>query len=85
MRYFCLESDGSKLPSVRVEDITFAGKMRIRMKLMNNPPHIQIIDLTFLEKPKIDYVLKPVGGETFGFDIASVSLNASCKSFLVAK
>ncbi|KIJ45255.1 hypothetical protein M422DRAFT_207610 [Sphaerobolus stellatus SS14] len=57
---------------ILVEDISFTGKMRIRMKLMNNFPHVQLVDITFLEKPLIDYVLKPIGGETFGFDIASI-------------
>ena len=57
---------------ILVEDITFAGHMRIRMKLMSNFPHVQIVDLCFLEKPTIDYVLKPIGGETFGMDIANV-------------
>ncbi|KAK7064548.1 C2 domain-containing protein [Favolaschia claudopus] len=57
---------------ILVEDITFSGLMRIRMKLMSNFPHVQVVDITFLEKPVIDYVLKPVGGETFGFDIANI-------------
>ncbi|KAF5375164.1 hypothetical protein D9758_000478 [Tetrapyrgos nigripes] len=57
---------------VLVEDINFSGLMRIRMKLMTNFPHVQIVDLCFLEKPVIDYVLKPIGGETFGFDIANI-------------
>ncbi|KAG6814026.1 hypothetical protein H0H92_003876 [Tricholoma furcatifolium] len=57
---------------VLVEDITFSGLMRIRMKLMSNFPHVQIVDFCFLEKPVIDYVLKPIGGDTFGFDIANI-------------
>lgn len=57
---------------ILLEDITFSGLMRIRMKLMSNFPHVQIVDICFLEKPVIDYVLKPVGGETFGFDIGNV-------------
>ncbi|KAG6817624.1 hypothetical protein H0H87_006252 [Tephrocybe sp. NHM501043] len=57
---------------VLVEDISFNGLMRIRMKLMSNFPHVQIVDFCFLEKPVIDYVLKPIGGDTFGFDIANV-------------
>jgi len=57
---------------ILVEDINFSGHMRIRMKLMSNFPHIQIVDFCFLEKPVIDYVLKPIGGETFGFDIGHV-------------
>lgn len=58
---------------ILLEDITFSGLMRIRMKLMNNFPHVQVVDICFLEQPVIDYVLKPIGGETFGFDISNVS------------
>ena len=61
---------------VLVENMTFSGLMRIRMKLMTNFPHVQVVDLSFLEKPVIDYVLKPIGGESFGFDVANVSTNA---------
>ncbi|RXW22896.1 hypothetical protein EST38_g2942 [Candolleomyces aberdarensis] len=57
---------------ILVEDITFSGMMRVRLKLVTNFPHIQTVDLSFLEPPTIDYVLKPIGGETFGFDIASI-------------
>ncbi|KAH7883879.1 C2 domain-containing protein [Phlebopus sp. FC_14] len=57
---------------ILIEDISFTGLMRIRMKLVSNFPHIQIVDITFLEKPIFDYVLKPVGGDTFGFDIAHI-------------
>ncbi|KAJ8084377.1 Tricalbin-2 [Marasmius tenuissimus] len=57
---------------ILLEDITFSGLMRVKMKLMSNFPHIQIVDLCFMEKPVIDYVLKPIGGETFGFDIANI-------------
>ncbi|KDE05686.1 hypothetical protein MVLG_03920 [Microbotryum lychnidis-dioicae p1A1 Lamole] len=44
-----------------VEDISFQGTMRIRMKLMNNFPHIQLVDLSLMEPPVFDFVLKPVG------------------------
>jgi Ca2+-dependent lipid-binding protein len=47
--------------------------MRIRLKLMTSFPHVQVVDICFLEPPVIDYVLKPVGGEHFGFDINNVS------------
>ncbi|KIY68099.1 hypothetical protein CYLTODRAFT_395974 [Cylindrobasidium torrendii FP15055 ss-10] len=57
---------------ILVEDITFSGRMRVRMKLMPGFPHVQTVDIAFLEKPVIDYVLKPLGGETFGFDIANI-------------
>ena len=57
---------------VLVEDMTFTGLLRIRLKLMSNFPHVQTVDVSFLEKPFIDYVLKPIGGETFGFDMMNV-------------
>ncbi|KAK7694283.1 hypothetical protein QCA50_001464 [Cerrena zonata] len=57
---------------ILIEDMSFSGYMRVRMKLMTNFPHIQVVDLSFLEKPVFDYVLKPIGGETFGFDIGIV-------------
>jgi len=66
---------------ILVEDISFSGLLRIRLKLIANFPHVQVVDICFLEKPVIGYVLKPIGGETFGFDIASVS---SCLSFILA-
>lgn len=65
---------------ILIEDISFSGLMRVKLKLVSNFPHIQIVDLSFLEKPVFDFVLKPVGGETFGFDIAHVGI--SCTSFL---
>ena len=39
---------------------------------MTNFPHVQTVDISFIEKPTFDYVLKPIGGETLGFDINSI-------------
>ena len=39
---------------------------------MTNFPHVQTIDMSFIEKPTFDYVLKPLGGETFGLDINNI-------------
>ena len=57
---------------ILLEDMSFSGLMRIRLKLMTSFPHVQVVDISFLEKPVFDYVLKPLGGETFGFDIGNV-------------
>ncbi|KZT44501.1 tricalbin [Sistotremastrum suecicum HHB10207 ss-3] len=62
---------GTNIP-ILLEDINFSGNMMIRLKLMTNFPHVQVVDISFTEKPVFDYVLKPIGGETFGFDIANV-------------
>ncbi|KAI8070792.1 C2 domain-containing protein [Gongronella butleri] len=62
---------GAGMP-ILLEDIAFSGNMRLKFKFYNEFPHIKSIDASFLEPPHIDYVLKPVGGETFGFDINNI-------------
>ncbi|KAG0205878.1 hypothetical protein BGX28_002568 [Mortierella sp. GBA30] len=62
---------GAGMP-ILVEDMSFKGHMRFKLKLTANFPHIKTVDFCFLEPPEIDYVLKPVGGETFGMDIAHI-------------
>ncbi|WWC72638.1 uncharacterized protein I206_106602 [Kwoniella pini CBS 10737] len=62
----------SKGIPILLEDMSFTGRMRIKLKLMTNFPHIQTVDMSFIEKPTFDYVLKPLGGETFGFDINNI-------------
>lgn len=59
----------SKSLPILVEDMSFSGFVRVRIKMMTSFPHIQTVDVSFLEPPEFDFVLKPVGGETFGFDI----------------
>ncbi len=68
---------------ILVEDITFKGSITLRLKLMSNFPHVQVVDLSFVEKPVIDFVLKPIGGDTFGFDIANVSHSTICSAMLL--
>lgn len=62
---------GAGVP-VLVEDVSLRGDVRIRLTLIPNFPHIKTLEFYFLEKPTIDYVLKPVGGETLGMDIAHI-------------
>lgn len=63
---------GTAFP-VLVEDMSFRGRMRIKLELMTQSPHIKVVEACFMEKPLFDYVLKPLGGETFGFDVNNVS------------
>ena len=58
---------------ILLEDISFKGHIKLRLKLMSNFPHVQVVDFCFMGRPAIDFALKPIGGETFGFDIANVS------------
>ncbi|KAF9635988.1 putative membrane bound c2 domain protein [Lasiodiplodia theobromae] len=59
----------SKGLDVIVEDMAFSGIMRLKVKLQIPFPHIEKVEFCFLERPTIDYVCKPLGGDTFGFDI----------------
>jgi len=59
----------SKGLDVIVEDMQFSGLMRVKVKLQIPFPHVEKIEICFLGKPEIDYVCKPLGGETLGFDI----------------
>jgi len=59
----------SKGLDVIVEDMAFSGLMRLKIKLQIPFPHVERIEMCFLERPMIDYACKPLGGETFGFDI----------------
>ncbi|MBH1945612.1 hypothetical protein I5L01_15450, partial [Erythrobacter sp. YJ-T3-07] len=59
----------SKGLDVIVEDMAFSGIMRLKMKLQFPFPHIEKVEMCFMERPSIDYVCKPLGGESFGFDI----------------
>lgn len=62
---------GAGMP-ILVENFALKGKMRVRINFGNQFPHISVVGLQFLDRPTIDYVLKPVGGDTFGFDIAHI-------------
>ena len=70
---------------ILLEDINFTGLIRIRLKLMTAFPHVQVVDFSFLEKPYFDYVLKPIGGETFGFDVGNVSFAFTNPTILLIK
>jgi len=57
---------------VLLEDMDFQGHLRIKQRLMANFPHVKSVDISFLEPPLFDYVLKPIGGEKLGFDINNI-------------
>lgn len=69
---------GAGMP-VLLEDLAFSGTLRLKFRLFNEFPHVKTVEVSFLEKPHFDYSLKPVGGETFGFDVNNVS--RICQSF----
>ncbi|KAK2743885.1 hypothetical protein FQN57_004508 [Myotisia sp. PD_48] len=59
----------SKGMDVIVEDFAFSGLMRVKVKLQLAFPHVERVDISFLGRPEIDYVCKPIGGDLLGFDI----------------
>ncbi|KAI9810868.1 MAG: hypothetical protein M1826_003436 [Phylliscum demangeonii] len=59
----------SKALDVIVENMAFSGLMRVKVKLQIPFPHVDRVEICFLEQPTIDYVCKPLGGDMLGFDI----------------
>ncbi|ODH23066.1 hypothetical protein ACO22_05420 [Paracoccidioides brasiliensis] len=59
----------SKGIDVIVQDFAFSSLMRVKVKLQIPFPHIERVDISFLGRPEIDYVCKPLGGDYLGFDI----------------
>jgi Ca2+-dependent lipid-binding protein len=47
--------------------------MRVKIKFIARFPFAKMVDASFLEKPSFDYVLKPLGTDSFGFDVNYVS------------
>ncbi|PIA18508.1 hypothetical protein COEREDRAFT_79947 [Coemansia reversa NRRL 1564] len=62
---------GAGMP-ILVENMVFKGKMQVKLQLGPVFPHVRTAEVCFLERPTIDFTLKPVGGDTFGFDIAHI-------------
>ncbi|KAF7723819.1 hypothetical protein EC973_001603 [Apophysomyces ossiformis] len=54
---------------VLVEDMSFTGHMRVKIRFMNKFPYAKTLEACFLDKPKFDYVCKPLGTDSFGFDV----------------
>jgi Ca2+-dependent lipid-binding protein len=59
----------SKALPIIVEDFAFSGIMRVKIKLQIPFPYVERAEICFMEKPDIDYVCKPIGGDMLGFDI----------------
>lgn len=60
-----------KLP-ILVENMSVSGRVKITLNLSLNFPHIKIVSISLLEAPKIDFSLKPIGGDMLGLDIMSL-------------
>lgn len=45
---------------ILLKGISFKGKLRVQMKLTSTLPIIKIVEISFTEHPKIDFILKPL-------------------------
>ncbi|KAI7864116.1 hypothetical protein BDF14DRAFT_1837529 [Spinellus fusiger] len=59
---------GAGIPIV-IEDMSFTGHLRVTIRFMSRFPYAKTVGACFLEKPEFDYVCKPLGGDSFGFDV----------------
>src|SRR5690606_2749701 len=51
----------SKGLPVIVEDFACSGEMKVKIKLQINFPHVEKVDVCFLQPPRLDFVCKPLG------------------------
>ena len=65
----------SKTLPILVEDMSFTGRMKVRMRLSANFPHVKMVSVQFLEAPEIDYALNQ--------SVVTPSVLISCRLFLV--
>ncbi|QPG77149.1 hypothetical protein FOA43_004554 [Brettanomyces nanus] len=54
---------GLTLP-VNVSNLTFRAKIRVRLRMMTNFPHIQTVNVSLMEPPYFDAISKPIGGQS---------------------
>ena len=47
---------------VKIEQISFEGRLSLRLYLTEEPPFIRVIWLSMVEKPKLDLAILPMGG-----------------------
>lgn len=45
---------------VMIKEVSFYGRIRVQLELAPSPPFLSKVQLSFLESPKIDFVLKPL-------------------------
>ncbi|VEU23183.1 DEKNAAC104313 [Brettanomyces naardenensis] len=54
---------GLTLP-IFVSDAAFRAKIRVRLRMMANFPHIQTVNVSLMEPPYFDAITKPIGGDS---------------------
>lgn len=58
---------------ILVSDISFSADIRVRLRMMENFPHIQTVGISLTEPPHVDFVAKPVGSDSiFGFELFNI-------------
>ncbi|CCH59453.1 hypothetical protein TBLA_0B06290 [Henningerozyma blattae CBS 6284] len=61
----------SKDLKVICENLNVSGIVRLLFEFSSVYPNIKVVSLQLLKPPQIDFVLKPLGGDTLGLDVMS--------------
>lgn len=62
---------GISIP-VAVSDIAFKARVRVRFKLMTPFPHIETVNIQFLDVPDFDFVARLFGDSIFNWEIMAI-------------
>ncbi|KAH3668401.1 hypothetical protein OGAPHI_002155 [Ogataea philodendri] len=56
-----------------VSNVAFQVKVRVRLRMMQNFPHIQTVNVSLMEAPHFDFIAKPFGGDSiFSFEVLNI-------------
>lgn len=47
-----------------VNDVSFKAKMRVRIRMMPQFPHIQTVNVSMMEQPYVDFMARPIGSDS---------------------
>ncbi|ODV97927.1 hypothetical protein PACTADRAFT_47760 [Pachysolen tannophilus NRRL Y-2460] len=57
---------------VLVENVSFKALARVRLKMINAFPHIQLVNVSLVDVPQIDFVSRLLGTTVFNWEVLSV-------------
>ena len=57
---------------IAIDDVSFSGLARIRLRLMTSFPHVETVNVSMLEPPKFDFNTKVLGESSWWWEVLSI-------------
>ena len=59
---------------IAIDDVSFSGLARIRLRLMTSFPHVETVNVSMLEPPKFDFNTKVLGESSWWWEVLSIQV-----------